>query len=183
MCGNKDKAFWNYGLKQSRKNNISQRKYGRRRERFSYLGKVNRNKQEAMMTPTTKTKETQELGITLKFNTEAVAIILIGNVDVSTITERTIPETNYLKKKNTLELLVIYPPSTWESETGRNSALDSAISFIKSLSTSTNAINKFSNVNKQESQSIQELKNNHDIVIKEADKRFCYSHYEHRILH
>ena len=56
------------------------------------------------------------------------------------------------------DISLVHPPSIWEPDAGRNCTLDSAVNFVKSLSTSKNVTKNVSNISKIESQSIIKLK-------------------------
>jgi hypothetical protein len=67
---------------------------------------------------------------------------------------------------------VVRQPSGWQPESGRNVDLDTAINFLKSYPTSvkTTKNKEIFNVTKRERVAINTLKNNENLIIKEADK-------------
>ena len=67
---------------------------------------------------------------------------------------------------------LVKPSSSWIPERGRNEALDISIEYLQSLVKydSKNTYNKKSNISKDEKKGIENLSNNKDIIIKEADK-------------
>ena len=77
----------------------------------------------------------------------------------------------FFKGRETSNISVVRPTSIWEPDSNEQSAeLNSVINLLKSYPLTDNRKNKIHNINKSEREAIKNLKENTEIVIKEADK-------------